>query len=209
MVLPRMAFEIINIKYDGDRKLSTVGKIYNKKQRPNVKSVYSPVPYNFDFNLYIMVRNAEDGARILEQILPFFTPAWGSTVNLIPEMDIKHDIPIILHQVSSEDLYEGNFETRRALVWTLRFELKGYLYGPTTDSGLIKNVLVNFYTPKEDLSVAPGGNTSILETISIKPGLTANGLPTSNTSNSIDYNLINANDNYDFIVEFLNGDIEQ
>ena len=107
---------------------------------------YNPVPYNFDFNLYVYVKNAEDGTKIIEQILPFFTPDWTATVNLIPEMNIAMDIPIILNSISMEDTYDGSFEERRAIIWTLNFTVKSYIFPPVnTSAGIIRQANTSIY----------------------------------------------------------------
>lgn len=200
--LPRMSFELTNINYDSDRKLPTINR--NVKVDANtdkrVKAQYMPVPYDFMFTLSIMVKNAEDGTRILEQILPFFRPEWTPTVNLIPEMSISMDIPVVLLDVVSEDKYEGNFEERRSLIWTLNFLMKGYIFGPVTKTGIITLSDINFMdaTQYDDIDTAVG-NAPIIEELQMKPGLTANGQPTSNASLSVDRDSIAANDNYGYI----------
>jgi len=108
-------------------------------------SVYNPVPYNFDFTLSVMVKNSDDGTQILEQILPYFTPEYHVTMNEMSALGIKRDIPIIFTGLSTEDSYEGDFMTRRALIHTLSFVVQGYLYGPTSDMGIIRTVDVNKY----------------------------------------------------------------
>ena len=108
-------------------------------------SVYNPVPYNFDFTLSVMVKNSDDGTQILEQILPYFTPEYHVTMNEMSALGIKRDIPIIFTGLSTEDSYEGNFKTRRALIHTLSFVVQGFLYGPTSDMGIIRTVDVNKY----------------------------------------------------------------
>jgi hypothetical protein len=158
----------------------------------------------------IIVKNAEDGTKIVEQILPYFTPEWTASVHLIPSMeDDPWDIPIILNNISSEDTYEGNFDTRRAIIWTLDFTIKGYLFGPDkkigsgdgTDGGIIKYIDVNI-RPTANVTTANTTNTATTEIVHVFPGLTANGQPTSNAALSIDWALINADDNYGFIHEF-------
>jgi len=158
----------------------------------------------------ILVKNAEDGTKIVEQILPYFTPEWTASVHLVPDMeDDPWDIPIILNDISSEDTYEGNFETRRAIIWTLNFTMKGYLFGPTkqigsgngTDGGIIKYIDVNI-RPTKNVATANVTNTIAIETVHVYPGLTGDGQPTSNASNSVDWRLINSDDNYGFIHEF-------
>ena len=108
ILLPRMSFEMTGLSYDQSRKLNTLGRIAVKDatNANKLKYQYNPVPYNFDFKLSVYVKNAEDGTKIIEQILPFFTPDWTATVNLIPEMNVHMDIPIILNNVSVEDSYE-------------------------------------------------------------------------------------------------------
>jgi hypothetical protein len=145
--LPRMGFELIDINYAPERKLPTINRL--AVQDPNntnkLQYQYMPVPYDFSFVLYIMVKNADDGTRILEQILPFFTPDWTPTLNLDSSMQHKYDTPIILNSVSSEDTYEGDFVNRRALIWTLQFTLKGFIFGPTKTTKSIKTSIINLY----------------------------------------------------------------
>ena len=205
VVLPRMAFEMVDLNYDPDRKLSTLNKIVSTGTDDNsVKYMYAPVPYNIQFNLYVMTKNAEDGTRIVEQILPYFTPSWTSTINVLPEMNHKIDVPLTLDSVSQEDTYEGDFITRRAIIWTLSFTMKGQLFGPVREAGVIKEIDVNIAIPPSSVTVdeANTNNTQTAMNINIKPGLTANGQPTSNASLSVDASQISRDDPYGFIVDF-------
>lgn len=152
IVLPRMGFEMTSMAYASERKLSSIKKFgvrQDNNNDENLKYIYNPVPYDIGFSLYIAVKNTEDGTRILEQILPFFTPEWTATVNLIPDLNIKTDIPTILTSVTSQDIYDGDYTSRRALVWTLEFTMKGYIFGPVKESGVITLANTNFY---EDVS---------------------------------------------------------
>lgn len=204
VLLPRMSFEMTSLNYDSSRKLNTLGKIAVKDTSANkLKYQYNPVPYNIDFSLYIYVKNAEDGTKIIEQILPFFTPEWTSSLALIPEMSVTMDIPVVLNGISSEDTYEGDFQTRRALIWTLTFTMKGYIYGPIKKSSIIKFANTSFYIPDStivDLRDAVG-NSSPIDRVTVAPGLDANGNPTSNASNSIDRSLIEADDDFGYITD--------
>lgn len=203
VLLPRMSFEMTDMKYDGSRKLSTINRISVRDDDNNKRQYqYNPVPYNLNFRLYVYVKNAEDGTKIIEQILPFFTPDWTTSVNLIPEMEIKMDVPVLLDNIAIDDTYDGDFETRRALIWTLNFTLKGYIYGPIKKSSIIKFANTTFYVPgvpDGQLSTAVG-NTSPVERVTIRPGLTANGTPTSNLELSVSLNEIEANDDFGFII---------
>ncbi|NBX50866.1 hypothetical protein EBT25_13285, partial [bacterium] len=147
IVLPRMGFEMVDMRYDPSRKLNTIGKkLKQDSVDPNTqKYVYNPVPYNFDFRLYIMVKTTEDGTRIVEQILPFFTPEWTATVSIVPDMDITMDIPVVLTSVSHSDGYEGSVEQDRVITWDLTFTVKGYLFGPISKGGVITLSTTNVF----------------------------------------------------------------
>ena len=214
--LPFMSFEMGKMRYDGDRKLPTTGRssVKNPTSVNRLKYQYNPVPYDIDFKVYIYAKNADDGTKIIEQILPYFTPDWTTTVNLIPEMEITMDIPIILNNIGYSDNYDGSFKERRAIIWELDLTLKGYLYGPVKSGGIIKFVNVNFYIPDvpDGKLVDAVGNTVIAEKITVQPGLAANGATINyygqpNTSlGTIPYNEIDIDDDYGFITMIYNQD---
>ena len=156
LTLPRMAFEFTAINYDSTRKLTTTKqfKAVHATDDTKLKRVYTPVPYNFDFTLNIMVKNSDDGTQILEQILPFFTPAYQVTMNEMSTVGIKRDIPIIFTGLSTEDTYEGDFVTRRALIHTLTFTVHAFMYGPVDDIGIIKEVDIAKYDQTSQASLA-------------------------------------------------------
>ena len=137
LTVPRMGFELLSMTYDGVRKLNTIGRNVKAGTTSGLKKQYNPVPYNWDFSLYVYIKNAEDGTQILEQILPFFTPEFTVTMNLVSSMDEKRDVPLVLTSVTSEDTYEGDFATRRSIIWTLSFLMKGFLYPGITDNAKV------------------------------------------------------------------------
>ena len=141
ITMPRISFEMTDISYDPSRKTSPIQK-YLKQNGNETKVQFMPVPYNLGFELGILSRNQDDALQILEQILPYFQPSFNVTVNLIPEMDEKKDLPIILNDVSYEDDYEDDMMRRRSITYTLRFTLKTYLYGPVSDAALIRKATV-------------------------------------------------------------------
>ena len=146
LTLPRMSFELAGLLYDPSRKVTTTQTFNEVDENDNkVKKVYMPVPYNMIFELSIMTKTNDDMLQIIEQILPYFQPHYNLTIKLVSEINEKRDIPIILDNISMQDTYEGNFTTRRALIYTLRFTAKTYLFGPLpTDSrGLIKKVTID------------------------------------------------------------------
>ena len=147
LTLPRMSFEFTAINYDATRKLVTTKQFKKVHASDSTKltSIYTPTPYDFEFSLSVMVKNSDDGTQILEQILPYFTPEYHVTMNEMSALGIKRDIPIIFTGLSTEDSYEGDFISRRALIHTLSFVVQGFLYGPTSDMGIIRTVDVNKY----------------------------------------------------------------
>ena len=198
ITLPRISFVHGNLRYDKNRKLNTIGRLVKKDDTDvnKFRAQYNPVPYAIDFSLFVYVKNAEDGTKIIEQILPYFTPEWAAQVQIIPELDLSVDINIILNSVTSEDLFEGRFEDRRTIVWTLNFELQGYIYGPIKSSPIIKfantrffignlisNTITSNLTSNSSVSSntidANGFNIDFGDQVQVYPGLDANGDPTT------------------------------
>ena len=187
--VPRMGFALTGLAYDPGRKLNTIHRNVAANTAAGTSSLmtqYNPVPYNFDFTLYILVKNAEDGTHILEQILPYFTPEFSVTINTIPEMGIKADVPIILNSADVADEYEGELATARTITWTLSFTLKGYIYPDIKTGTVIKSVEVNFRIPSNETPEPLITNFIILET-------------TSSSSASSDYILLET-DNFERIM---------
>jgi len=149
--LPRMSFEFTGLTYDPSRKVTTTQKIVVQNpdsDTPDEKKVYMPVPYNMQFELAVMCKLNDDALQIVEQILPYFQPSYNLTVNLVGSINEKRDIPIVLENITMQDDYEGDFESRRVLMYTLRFTAKTYLFGPVTEASkdIITKSTVNYLT---------------------------------------------------------------
>ena len=147
ITLPRMSFEMTSIKYDPTRKVG-VTQTFKASDGNNLKKVFMPVAYNIGFELNIMTKLNDDALQIVEQILPYFQPSFNLTIDLIDSIGEKRDIPVVLDSVSFKDDYEGDFSTRRSLIYTLQFTAKTYLFGPiaNTTDGLIRKVQVDIYS---------------------------------------------------------------
>ena len=145
--LPRMGFELTSIEYDSARKLTkrTQLKKALANNPNNMQYQYSPAPYNFGFSLSVLVKNTDDGLQIIEQIMPYFTPDYTVTINTVPDMGDKRDIPITLTGITQTDDYEGDFTTRQVLRYDLSFVMKNYVYGPVRDSDIIRTVKARTY----------------------------------------------------------------
>ena len=154
ITLPRLGFEIQNLAYDPARKLNRVQKFKKVKDSSansgKLDTQFMPVPYNLGIELYAMAKQSDDALQIVEQILPFFQPDYTLTINDMTDMGIKRDIPIVLNSVSYEDSYRGDYAERRAIIYTLAFTSKFYLYGPVTSAKVIKTVQVDQYANLQD-----------------------------------------------------------
>lgn len=194
ITLPRMSFEITGMQYNPERKLTSLTRESRISPDPNVlRKMYTPAPYDIQFQLNIMTKYNEDGTKILEQIVPFFKPDVTVSARLIDQLDIYVDIPIVLNSVSFEDTYEADFQERRALIWTLEFTLKGFFFGPVLEKKNIKFVEANLYDKFED--------TIRDAAVTVQPGLTAEGVGTTNINETIPYADISVDDDWKFIVQ--------
>ncbi len=150
ITLPRMSFEFIGMTYDPSRKVSTTQQytVKDPDDGSESKKIYMPVPYNMQFELSIMSKLNDDALQIVEQILPFFQPSYNLTVELVESIQEKRDIPVILENITMQDDYEGDFTTRRVLLYTLRFTAKTYLFGPATSAtkDIIKKASISYLT---------------------------------------------------------------
>ena len=194
ITLPRMAFEITSYQYDGERNIAVTKKV-RKEQKPESDDarnfVYSPTPYNIEFSLFIMTKYSEDATKIMEQIVPFFQPDFTVTANLIDDLD-PIDVPIILNGVSTEEIYEGDYIERRAVMYTLNFTMKAWFFGPQRSSKIIKFIDTQY-------AADTAANAAFEEHVTIQPGLTANGTPTTDINNTIPYTDIEFDDDWGII----------
>ena len=146
--LPRMSFEFTGLTYDSSRKVTTTQTIAvkNPDDGTDIKKVFMPVPYNMQFELSIMCKLNDDALQVVEQILPFFQPQYNLTINLVSLINEKKDVPVVLENITMDDQYEGDFTSRRVLLYTLRFTAKTYLFGPVTSASkdIIKTASVRY-----------------------------------------------------------------
>lgn len=150
VVLPRLSFEMTGIEYDPTRRISLVQQNRGlNATTTTLNTQYAPTPYNIGISLYIYAKNQEDGLQILEQILPYFNPDYNLSLNAIPVLDIKNDLPILLNSISYEDQYEGDFRNRQYIIWTLNFLLKLNYFGPINKQGIIRSVTTNTFSDVE------------------------------------------------------------
>ncbi len=193
--LPFIAFEQTALTYQGDRQASPLGRLKKiaTDDRTKMFSTFAPINYKMELQLTIVAKNQDDICQIYEQILPYFTPDHVNTIELIPEIEYKHDTTITLVGISPEDTYEGDFKgDSRTIRYTLNFEMDVVFVGPVSKQGVIKRIIIN-YTDSD--------MNNINERTIITPGLTLDGKPTSIKEESIPYYDIHADDDYGFIQE--------
>ena len=177
VTLPRIGFELAGFQYDPSRKLNTLIKVEADVSSSNgtINSSYAPVPYNLDFIVYVVTKTQDDALRIIEQILPFFTPGYTLVVNLIPELNVVQNIPVVLNNVNLSDSFDGSFETRREIIFTLQFTMKIELFGPIPGSDVILHVAAkvgsepNTFQEVINVDVVSGNSSSFVSTTKITP----------------------------------------
>jgi hypothetical protein len=169
-VFPRMSFEITGMNYDPSRKVSRMNKIVCVATDSSREQMMSPVPYNIDISLYIISKTQEDCLQIVEQILPYFTPDFTVSITVVPEMNVQQDIPIVLNSVNIQDDYDGDFQQRRFVLYTLNFTLKVNMFGPVSNSGIINKVVVATVNPNTDGTISKYTADQTTPTISAVEG---------------------------------------
>ena len=159
--LPRMGFEITSMDIDSTQKLAKRNQIVENHATDSTKkkTIKQAVAYNINMSLYAMAKNQDDGLQIMEQILPYFQPEYTVTITPVTGFTYKQDVPIILNAVTIQDDYEGDYQTRRALIYQFDFVMKMKYFGPTSDQGVIREVDVNKYDGLTSTSKA--SNTDI------------------------------------------------
>lgn len=212
ITLPRMGFEIDTVTYDASRKTPTLVKnAINSGENNSMVTQYNSVPYNIGFELTVYGKTAEDTTKIVEQILPFFTPQWVVKAKVNEEFgDISYNIPVVLNSVNQLDSYDDAFTERRAVVWTLKFTMKTNFFGPVSSSKIIKFANISITVPfRQDVDFANNAALAELnptENIYLQPGLTANGEPTHIVSESISPLDINKDDDWTYAYEITTVD---
>lgn len=200
--LPRLSFELINMTYAPNRALNKTIKNTNiGTSADSLSAQYTPIPYDFTVSLYGMFANNEDAVQVAEQIAPFFRPEWTQSLKLIPEIGDYYDIPTVLNDMSIEDTYDSDFESRRAILYTWNFTVKGYLFGPVSNKGVIKRTIVDISNNKtaDPIGTKVGPDKRIV----LIAGVDSDGNPTANTDNAIPYQNVNVEDNWDYAFDSI------
>jgi hypothetical protein len=221
ITLPRMSFEFVGLQYDSGRKVSTTQTFIttDPNNKTEVKRAYMPIPYNMAFELSIYTKLNDDMLQIIEQILPYFQPSYNLSVDLVESIGEKRDIPIVIENITLQDDYEGDFTTRRSLIYTLRFTAKTYLFGPITSAtkDLVKKVSIGYIagettkTPTRDItySVEPRAiksyTNNIVTNLAQDVGSAGKYIEVNDSSQITDSSYITIDNEEMYVLEIISG----
>ena len=165
ITLPRMAFELTGFEYDAQRQQNKlIRSIKNQYEADGKRGFqYAPAPYNLNFTLSILAKNMNEALQIVEQIIPYFQPEYTVTMKMVDGIPDNRDVPVVLNGVSFSDEYEGSFEDRRIIEYTLDFQMKTYFLGPIYTGRMIKNVIERTYIPSGKFTTDPGFTTTQID----------------------------------------------
>ena len=221
ITLPRMSFEFVGLQYDSGRKVSTTQTFIttDPNNKTEVKRAYMPIPYNMAFELSIYTKLNDDMLQIIEQILPYFQPSYNLSVDLVESIGEKRDVPIVIENITMQDDYEGDFTTRRSLIYTLRFTAKTYLFGPITSAtkDLVKKVSIGYIagettkTPTRDItySVEPRAiksyTNNIVTNLAQDVGSAEKYIEVNDSSQITDSSYITIDNEEMYVLEIISG----
>ena len=221
ITLPRMSFEFVGLQYDSGRKVSTTQTFIttDPNNKTEVKRAYMPIPYNMAFELSIYTKLNDDMLQIIEQILPYFQPSYNLSVDLVESIGEKRDVPIVIENITMQDDYEGDFTTRRSLIYTLRFTAKTYLFGPITSAtkDLVKKVSIGYIagettkTPTRDItySVEPRAiksyTNNIVTNLAQDVGSAGKYIEVNDSSQITDSSYITIDNEEMYVLEIISG----
>lgn len=141
-VFPRMAFEMTGLNFAPERFMSPLSKMTDSRTEES-HYMLTRIPYDFQFTLYLATKKFEDSLKVVEQIVPFFTPELNVTIKDKEDFTLRTDVPVVLNSVGYEIDYEGGFETKRTILWTLGFTMKAWLYSDVRKQETIKETIMN------------------------------------------------------------------
>lgn len=204
ITLPRMSYELTGMQYDGTRHLTHLQKVVavDANDPDKLQRQYVPVPYTLSFELNIYTQHIDDGYKIVEQIVPFFTPSWVHPVNLVPMWQV--DVPVTIKSTSPSYDYIGDISKRAVFIWTMVFDMKTYLFGPVKSKKIIKFANERFLFPSGNNYVS---NTDVAASVQVTPGLTVNGTPTSNSALAVNVHTVSVDDDFGYVETFISGPV--
>jgi hypothetical protein len=195
-ITPRMAYEMTGLQHVPEQQTSQLQRLTNVTSGQEMLSQYKWTTYKLNFALYVQAKNEMDHFNIVEQIIPFFTPDWTMKVNTVPAMGYEDKVSTTLDNLTIDKMYEGDLDSKRVITWTLNFTMTARFYGPIYQQGPIRRVLIDLLVPggTDPITVEDIVDTPRSVRITVTPGETANGYPTTDPNQSKPWNEINASD---------------
>lgn len=163
--VPRMSFEITDLSYDSTISLNKMNKLSYPSSDSSLSrdTLNQSVPYTLMMELNIISKTQDEALQIVEQILPTFTPEYTVAINGMNGPNTSVDVPIILNSVSIPNEYEGDFETRDTIIYTLSFSMKVRFTGAVVPKAVIRDVTVDMYNDTD-----PNSTPEALDRVNVK-----------------------------------------
>lgn len=157
--LPIIAYEMVDMQYDGSRKIAKNQYIRSNQVGNLAEKIYTPAPYILTFEVNIATKTQNEMLQIIEQIIPGFTPDVNITLKGLN--GVEYDVPITFTGLFRNDTYTGAFEERRQIMWTLNFTMKAYYFSPQNKKSIILDVNSPIFNMADDGDLA---DSELIET---------------------------------------------
>jgi len=144
--LPRIAISGPSFTYNADRATDTNGMRQHYAEALSLNdldSFYSdpvPVPYDYNYTVYIKSDGADYMWQILENILPYFNPDTFLRVKEFSFLDIERDLKVQFggNATPNFEPFDQSEESRRIIDIQLDFTVEGFMYLPISSEKVIK-----------------------------------------------------------------------
>lgn len=144
---PKMGYEISDIAPIRETQVASNQYVYETSSDGTTKRYLYSSKYRLTFQLTIVTKNQTDMYKILEQILPYFSPSISVSLKPSRHLDVVNDMVFTLDDISKDDELEGQMENLNLQLVTryLTFTTDIPYYGPIeTANGIIKTANVRF-----------------------------------------------------------------
>lgn len=138
ITVPRIAVNLVGLVYDNDRK---VNKLNRMQVNQGEGSLYMGVPYNLEFEVTSITKSLDDTFQIMEQIIPFFTPAMSLDVNTY--LDMIESIPVSMTSLSFDFPQDVAEADERLYQVSYFFTMRAHYYMQKRDRSVIEHITAN------------------------------------------------------------------
>lgn len=147
-ILPRMVLNFESMSKAQNRDTNKNIKINKRKIGSDPSSLmyeyhYNAVAYDFNFNIFIGTRSFTDATIIVEQIAPMFRPDVTIKIQELDIQDKPTSIPVSIGDFNITLPEDPDTDSIRIIEIEIPIVLKGNLYMPIKDAGVIKEIELN------------------------------------------------------------------